>query len=364
MQVGDKLIVKTTPYANGRATYQQGDAIEWEIVRADPVQLGGGQTGDDTLTFGVRGSVVGALADYSLVTTAPSSHSNGGLAFTVTPGAIPFEVGDRWTFSRRGRRVSLARQLWIVDHGRHRRHGRSFWRDHGALRRWRHPVVGGWRRLPAQDAGDLRRRPRAPSDESMAWTGSTQIDITPTGSGTADTLMLALHTIASTATVTLSGSNDNWATTAVSHAVPWAAGTMALLFASATCTKWRLTVNESGSIGWLYLGVPERPIVSGTAATVEHGRWTRRARLANGQRQRAIGGQVAHSDCSASSIDDLLTAIEYAHSNDDGRIGAVSPEGEGTLATVADEVEISDAYGFQAPAADRRLSITMTLTPR
>jgi len=139
---------------------------------------------------------------------------------------------------------------------------------------------------------------------------------------------------------------------------------MALLFASATCTKWRLTVNESGSIGWLYLGVPERPIVSGTAATVEHGRWTRRARLANGQRQRAIGGQVAHSDCSASSIDDLLTAIEYAHSNDDGRIGAVSPEGEGTLATVADEVEISDAYGFQAPAADRRLSITMTLTPR
>ena len=39
-------------------------------------------------------------------------------------------------------------------------------------------------------------------------------------------------------------------------------------------------------------------------------------------------------------------------------------QGEGTLATVADEVEISDAYGFQAPAADRRLSITMTLTPR
>ena len=34
--------------------------------------------------------------------------------------------------------------------------------------------------------------------------------------------MFALHTIASTATVTLSGSNDNWATTAVSHAVPWA----------------------------------------------------------------------------------------------------------------------------------------------
>jgi hypothetical protein len=365
MQVGDKLIVRTTPYANGRATYQQGDAIEWEIVRADPVQLGGGQTGDDTLTFGVRGSVVGALADYSLVTTAPSSYSNGGLAFTITPGAIPFEVGDRWTFSAEGGEFR-----WRINSGGWTTAdiaatvtlsgGITARFVAGATPSWSDGDVYQLKMLATSGAG----RARTPSDESMAWTGSTQIDITPTGSGTADTLMLALHTIASTATVTLTGSNDNFATTEVTHAVPWAAGTMALLFASATCTKWRLTVNESGSIGWLYLGVPERPIVSGTAATVEHGRWTRRARLANGQRQRAIGGQVAHSDCSASSIDDLLTAIEYAHSNDDGRIGAVSPEGEGTLATVADEVEISDAYGFQAPAADRRLSITMTLTPR
>lgn len=365
MQVGDKLIVKTTPYANGRATYQQGDAIEWEIVRADPVQLGGGQIGNDTVTFGVRGSVVGALDPYPLVTTAPSSYSNGGLAFTITPGAIPFEVGDRWTFSAEGGEFR-----WRIDSGGWTTAdiaatvslsgGITARFVAGATPSWADGDVYQLKMLATSGAG----RARTPSDESMAWTGSTQIDITPTGSSTADTLMLALHTIASTATVTLSGSNDNWATTAVTHAVPWAAGTMALLFASATCTKWRLTVNESGSIGWLYLGVPERPIVSGTAATVEHGRWTRRARLANGQRQRALGGQVAHSDCSAASIDDLLTAIEYAHSNDDGRIGAVSPEGEGTLATVADEVEISDAYGFQAPAADRRLSITMTLTPR
>lgn len=365
MQVGDKLIVKTTPYANGRATYQQGDAIEWEIVRADPVQLGGGQIGNDTVTFGVRGSVAGALDPYPLVTTAPSSYSNGGLAFTITPGAIPFEVGDRWTFSAEGGEFR-----WRVNSGSWTTAdiaatvslsgGITARFVAGATPSWADGDVYQLKMLATSGAG----RARTPSDESMAWTGSTQIDITPTGSSTADTLMLALHTIASTATVTLSGSNDNWATTAVTHAVPWASGTMALLFASATCTKWRLTVSESGSIGWLYLGVPERPIVSGTAATVEHGRWTRRARLANGQRQRALGGQVAHSDCSASSIDDLLTAIEYAHSNDDGRIGAVSPEGEGTLATVADEIDLDERNGFAPAAADRRLSITMTLTPR
>lgn len=363
--VGDKLIVRTFPYANGRATYQQGDVIEWEIVRADPVQFGGGQAGDDTLTFGVRGSVVGALADYSLVTTAPAGYSNGGLAFSIAPGAIGFAAGDRWTFSAEGGEFR-----WRIDGGSWTTAdiaatvalsgGITARFVAGATPSWADGDAYQLRMLATSGAG----RARTPSDESMAWNGSTQIDITPAGSGTADTLLIALHTIASTATVTLTGSNDNWATTAVTHAVPWSAGTMALLFASATCAKWRLVVNESGSIGWLYLGVPERPIVSGTADTVEHGNWRRRVRLANGQRPRALGGSVTHNDCSQASIDDLLTAIEYAHANDDGRIGAVSPEGEGSLCTVADEIDIDDVYGFQAPAADRRLSITMTLTPR
>ena len=62
LKVGDKLIITTSPYANGRATYQQGDSITYTIIRADPVALGGGQNGDDTLTFGVRGSVRGRRA--------------------------------------------------------------------------------------------------------------------------------------------------------------------------------------------------------------------------------------------------------------------------------------------------------------
>jgi hypothetical protein len=65
LDFGDRLIIKTSPYANGRATYQQGDYIEVYVIRADPVALGGGQAGDDTLTFSVRGTVVGSLADRS-----------------------------------------------------------------------------------------------------------------------------------------------------------------------------------------------------------------------------------------------------------------------------------------------------------
>ena len=148
-------------------------------------------------------------------------------------------------------------------------------------------------------------------------------------------------------TVTLTGSDDNWATTAFSQTVPWATGSMALLFDSTTCAKWRLAVNETGSIGWAYLGIPERPIVSGTAATVEHGTWRRRTRLATGQRTRALGGVISHESCTQSSVDDLLAAFEYATTYDDARIGAVSPEGE---ALVVDWTR----HGFARVAADDR----------
>ena len=195
----------------------------------------------------------------------------------------------------------------------------------------------------------------------MTWTGSTQIDITPV-SGAVDTLMIGGHTIPSTATITLSGSNDNWSTTAYSSAVTWRANNIGLLLASTTCAKWRLTVNTSGSSDWLYLGVPKRPLLAGTDLP-EHGVWQRRVRLANGVRTRGIGGAIAHSDCSEDSIDTLLTAIEYAHANDDGRIGAVSPEGEAGICTVPADIDIDDVFGYQPASAKRSLAITMQLTP-
>ena len=143
-----------------------------------------------------------------------------------------------------------------------------------------------------------------------------------------------------------------------------ASNDLAVLFDSTTCAKWRLAVSDTGTIGWAYLGVPPRPIVQGTAATVEHGIWQRRARLANGQRTRALGGTIAHNSCTQASIDGLLTALEYAQTYDDARIGAISPEGEATLCTVADEIDLDDSYGFQPAAASRRVGLSLTLTPR
>jgi hypothetical protein len=365
LQVGDKLIITTTPFANGRATYQAGDVISWQIIRADPVALGGGQTGDDTITFGVRGSVVGALADYPLVTTSLSSYSNGGLSLTIVPGAIDFLPGDRWTFAAEGgeARYRIDGGSWTtfdIAGTVALASGISAEFVAGATPSWEVGDTYQFTMLASSGVG----RARAPDDESMSWTGSTLINITPAGSGEADTLLIASHTIPSTATVTLTGSNDNWSTVAFTQVVSWASGSMAALFDATTCAKWRLAIDDTGSIDWLYLGVPERPIVQGTTSTVEYGTWRRRARLANGQRNRSLGGIVTHESCTQASVDALLTAIEHAHTNDDGRIGAISPEGEATLCTVADEIDIDDATGFQPAAASRRIGFALILTPR
>lgn len=361
LRVGDKLIITTSPFANGRATYQAGDVIEWQIVRADPVELGGGQVGDDTITMSVRGSVVGALDPYELVTTAPTSYSNGGLSFAVTPGAIDFEAGDRWTFSAEGGEFR-----WRVDGGS-----------------WTAGDIAGTVSLtaginavfrvgatPSFVTGDVYQlaalasngagRCRRPDDESITWTGALQLDITPTG-GAADTLMIGAHTIPSTATIVLTGSNDNWSTTAYTATLPWRANNIGHLMTETTCAKWRLAVNESGSIDWLYLGIPPRLLVQG--GLTEHGTWTRRTRLANGQRTRGLSGSVEHTLCTADSVDDLLDALEYAHTNDDGRIGAISPESEAGIYTVPPDIEIADTFGFQPAASTRLLTLTVDLTP-
>lgn len=363
LKVGDKLIITLNPFANGRATYQPGDSITYQIVRADPVQLGGGQTGDDTITFTVRGSVVGALIDYELVTTAPTSYSDGGLSFTITPGAIAFAPGDSWTFAAEG--------------------GEFRWRFDGGS--WTTADIASTVSLtsgvsaqfvtgenPSFVDGDTYQikalasngagRARYPDDESMSWTGSTQIDLTVVGSGAADTLMLGAHTIASTATITLIGSNDNFATNAFSQTLTWADNNIALLFTSTTCAKWRLTVNQSGSIGWLYLGVPARPLVFDSTLP-ENGTWARRIRSANASRARGIAGTIRHEQCSYASAISVLDSIEYAHSNDDGRIGAISAASEAGIYQAPNEFELDDAFGHQPDASGRIVSFALEMQP-
>lgn len=360
LRSGDKLIITTSPYANGRATYLQGDIVTYDIVRADPVALGGGQSGNDTITFSVRGSDVGALDPYLLVTTAPTSYSNGGLSFSVTPGGIKFATGDRWTFSAEG--------------------GEFRWRADGGS--WTTADIAGTVALtagvsasfqvgetPSFVVGDAYQltalavngagQIRTPDDGAMAWSTSQALTITPSRVATVACLFIAHHTIASTAAIMLVGSNDNFATTPFTASIPWAKGTIGyLLPTSATYAKWRLSINEGGSMGWAYLESGRQLLLP--TGKVENGDWRQRVYPQTAARSRAIAGDIVHSAVTQASFDALLESFEAALTDDDGRMGIVSAAGDGAFVRLdGDVLQLTDARLFQSAAADRLLSLTV-----
>ena len=204
-------------------------------------------------------------------------------------------------------------------------------------------------------AGELRD----PDDGAMSWATSQALTITPSPSTAVECLLIAHHTIASTATITLSGSDDNFATSPYSATVPWARGTIGFLLDQARAyAKWRVSINEAGSIGWVYLG-------AGTQLTlptgkVENGDWRQRIYPATAARSRSIAGDIVHSAVTQASFDTLLESFESALTDDDGRIGLVSKAGDGAFVRLdGDVLQLTDARLFQSVSADRLLSLTV-----
>lgn len=347
LKYGDKLIIKLGPYANARATYQEGDLIAWEIIRADPLALGGGQAGDDTLTWSVRGTDAGELADYELSTTAPAAYSDGGLEFTITPGGIPFAAGDSWTFTAEGGQfkwrkdggswttgVAIADSVSLSA-------GVSAAFATGAAPSW---VVGDTYTLTAEAVNGVAHL-ITPDDAALSWTGSTAINWTPAG-GAVAVVMIAAHTIPAGATITLSASDDDWLTVAYTATLTHSTGPIVHLIEPRTHGKWRLSISGGdGSIGWLYAGEGTRPLqYSGRA---EAGQWRQSWRPANALRARAVAGEISHSHITPASYYALLSALEYAATHDDGRIGVVMPSGAGTYARAdIDALPVVDPFGW------------------
>lgn len=363
LKYGDRLVIKIGPYANARATYQAGDRITVEVIRADPVALSGGVTGDDTLTIGVIGTDHGPYADYLLDVTAPAAYSDDGLEFAITPGLIDFAAGDQWTFSAEGgtfrwrknagswTTTDIADTVSLSD-------GVSAEFIGGDPPSF---VVGDSYTFRAIASNGIANA-QSPDDTACAWSGSTQINLTT--SGAARVVMLAQHTIPSTATITLSASDDNFATTAYSQALTWRRGTIVyLLPADRTHAKWRLTVNESGSIGWLYLGTGRQLLLPTGAA--ELGTLEQAIAPRTALRARTVAGTIRHSAVTQDSVNALLDSLESALVNDDGRMGYVTRGGDGDFVRLDQErIQVTDALRFQpADTADRLLSLSITVQP-
>ncbi len=320
LKVGDGFTVTIGDVAGG-GSYQPGDTITVVVAHQDPVPFGGGQLGNDMVTFGVHGTADGDFPPYHLVAASPAARINshsyllgdlyapatpnghfyectqqgtsasspptfstdrsefddgtakfqdmgliagydeGGLAMTIVQGGIAFALADGWTFSAIG--------------------GHFQWRQDGGS--WDGPhviaptalVAGltanftGGADPPSWAAGDIWAflaeavngpdQIMAPVDGRLSWTTSTTIGVTPADNGPASRVAIFDHHIPDTTAIVLEGSDDDFATTPTSVTIEWKPRNLFATFAAVTRAKWRIRVDTAGDCFWIFLGEQMQP---------------------------------------------------------------------------------------------------------
>ncbi|MBK7314918.1 hypothetical protein [Candidatus Aalborgicola defluviihabitans] len=72
------------------------------LIAAASAPLTGGTDGDPTQTWTVRSTVLGALADWAWLASAPTPWAHAPATVDLSPGGIAFEVGDSVAFDIEG----------------------------------------------------------------------------------------------------------------------------------------------------------------------------------------------------------------------------------------------------------------------
>lgn len=360
---GDVIRVTIEGAGGGGASgYSVGDAFQVLVNQANPLPLGGGQTGDDKLTWSVvidDGTTQTRLDDYQLITTALAPYSaaagSGTVGFQITPGGIAFGLGDRFAFSIEGGRFKWRQNggSWssdtdiadtlLVD-------GLTVKFTGGAAPSW----AAGDRWSFAAEATYGIDNIRTPVDGEFEWTGSTTITVTPTD-GSIVGVAIVNHQIQSDATITLQGSDDDFGTTPLSKIIPWRAGDI-WLAVTADRAKYRLQIDRGGSIRWLYLGESTQPgMVNGG---VERGTVTKHRRPPGVGQRAGMSADVEHTALSQAGVDALLAMVDHACSNDDRLIGFVPNDARPEVYSVrvqGDPIDLTDALGYQPDDIDDSL---------
>ena len=351
LTAGDSLLITISDVSSPGVTYQPGDAIRSVIIRADPIAFGGGQDGDDTLTFRVEGSV-DTFAEYALDLDAPIAYDDNDLSFLITEGAIAFALEDEWTFSIEG--------------------GVFQWRTAGGA--WTTGVniapsvslsaglsaifTGG--AAPSFAVGDAYGftavatngpvRLETPDSTAARWTGSTTIVTT---AGDFDQVLI-WHDMDSTCTITMQGSDDDFSSTPLSVVLPWTRGTIAYQWATAqTYAKARLVITGGdGRIYWAWLGEGYSPELRNGTAT-DPGRLTRRRSAKGGG-----SGQITHTQLSSAGVDSLEEMTRVADLTYGGRVGMVYGGSDARVIELTGDLSIEDVHGHQPNSRASRIQTT------
>lgn len=374
---GDKFSFTIENDAAPPKTYQVGDTIKIPVIAAAPLALAGGQDGDDTLTWTVRGSAGATWPDYAAPIGAEPLYDHGGLKFRIKQGGIPFALGDQFGFAVAG--------------------GTFKWRRDGGA--WSAAATIGTAPAVLADGLSLAFQPGpAPAFvASDAWAFDVKQPHAPKlarypdrgawrweGAGAtwearfpADTPISAVaiwHDCPPGATFALAGFDaadvQLW-----TKPVPYRPGLAVAIFEGADAVvnsrKLRLSVAnaEGGSVRWVWCGAPWSPQWPLATVTLRENWFVRRGPQAARLIGRGGGGEIAWSvegDGWLNGQDwaDLLALLEYLKGQNDEPfvfVPNLEAPGEARLARIGtDEIDLSDVDDFQC--ARRLLSVRVPLS--
>jgi hypothetical protein len=354
----DRVTVTIVTAGTASTTYQAGDRIEFDVNYSSPVQLGGGQTGNDTLTWRVLGTSQ-AFADYELYTPTPNTYSDGGLSFKITPGGIKFALGDSFTLASEGGRFK-----WRKDGGS----GSSVTLSDGLSAEFKSGASPSWvagdRWGFSAEAVNGVDQLRQPTDPCAAWDTSTILTISPPSPSEASAVFIYDHTIHSGAVIKLEGSNDNFVTTPFSLTLDWNERSIYKPFEKVTYAKYRITCDKEGAVQWIWLGNPlELQIRTGAS---ELGKLTKRKRLPGLVARKGMGATIEHTWLPQAMVDALYEMLSHASEHDDRRFAIVPNDNEPNEAALVEynneSLEETDLLDFQPrDTAHRLISVSLTM---
>jgi hypothetical protein len=373
LKVGDTLTISIGAIAK---TYLVGDLISIGIQAGQALATAGGVTGDDTLTFSVRGSA-NAFGDYALTATEPA-YSDGGLALQVRRGAVPFVTGDEWRFA-------------VESQGLFR------WRRDGGA--WSAEVGVGDTALvdglsvsfaagvaPAFVSGDAFgfqvMQPYAanhavrplPLDAGWQWTGDgAGLTVDFGAAKTCSAVAILLHSLPASAGIVFS-MGDTAAANDFTTALDWRAGCVLALFEPQTYRYAKLVLADAGggAVGWLWAGEPLALSAHAEPCRLRREYLMSRSSDAYSPTATALGAgwaaELGWNTLVQADVDGLLSIQATTKAGGDEPLAFMPnylhPAECYLMRLGEDGLTVSDWFEYQPDdAADRLLSATLNLSP-
>jgi hypothetical protein len=368
LQAGDSITLAVGE-AGLSSTYQINDSLVLSTVASQPLQLAGGQDGTNTQTWVVSGSVVGALPAYPLVTSAPTAYNQNGLGFQITPGAIPYEKGDKYTF--------------LVEGGHWRwRKNAGAWSNSATIGTAPAALADGLSLAfatgvaPSFRAGDLfsfrALQPyapvniRRPTPLMWRWEGAAAtLDVT-LGATQSITALAVLHRLPVGAAVTVRGGVGNltdWAETFTATSA-----NLLARFVTHTANRIQIEVADAigGAIDWVWAGTELFTEYSAEISWardyhLEHGAGFNPGALYLGK---AGTGEIKWNELMEADRVKVEEMLDHVKKNGDEPL-IIFPQrlrpNEAMLARIVpDEIMLEDSFSYQPDqAADRRYNLTL-----